>query len=217
MSENTEREFVPFKSFFYGLNSIRSEFVSYDALINACEAIIDFYREMHEMNIFGGIDDDCIMINIETGALKIRRKDAGLSLKYRAPELIRGMSMRDNEASDNFTLAVILFRMFFIDHPFEGKIDYATAPFLSRKICEMLYGFEPVFVYAPDNDSNRPLPNLSPYLTSRWAEADESLRNAFTVTFTSGIENIGDRPSAEKWRDIISNTANELNGEINDE
>lgn len=196
--------FVPFTSFFVGIDELRSEFLSYAALINASNAVIDFYNEIHNKNMFGGIDDECIRINPDSGQIQINRKNNNISLKYKAPELITGKVKNDNIDTDNFTLAVILFRMFFVDHPFEGKIDFALAPLLTHKISEMLYGYEPVFVYSPADKSNRPLSNLSPYLTSRWNKVPQPLRDAFTKTFTEGMSSSEYRLSVQEWKTLIN-------------
>lgn len=198
------KKFVPFTSFFCGIDEIRNDFSSYTALVNAANLIIDYFEEMHSKNLFGGIDDKCININIDSGEIKIIRNTENISLKYKAPELITKKLFLDNTNTDNFTLAVILFRLFFIDHPFEGKIDYALVPLLTNKISEMLYGYEPVFVYSPNNSSNRPLSNLSPYLTARWSKTPQELQNAFTKTFTDGLENEKSRLSAAQWKELIN-------------
>ena len=196
-------QFVPFTSFFWGLDTIRSEFSSYAALINAANAIINCYDEMHSNNIFGGIDDECIKINPDSGEVKIQRKSNNVSLKYKAPELITGVVPDDNIDTDNFTLGVLLFRLFFADHPFEGRNSLATAPFVTEKMAEVLYGEQLLFVYSPTDKSNRPLSNLSPYLTSRWNKTPQSLKDAFTQNFTDGIKNIKSRFSIQQWKELI--------------
>lgn len=199
-----KEKFVMFTSFFQGIDSIRNEFSSYAALTNAANGFADYYEKSYKENIFGKIDDECIMINPDTGKVKITRSKNKTSLKYKAPELIKNTHIRDNTDSDNFTLAVLLFRLFFIDHPFEGSSDLSVAPFLTKKVCELLYGYEPVFVYSPSNNSNKPLSNLSPYLVSRWSKTPQPLKDAFTQTFTDGINDTKARLSPEQWKHIIN-------------
>lgn len=197
-------DFAPLTSFFWGIDEIRKEFSSYAAFINTSNAIIDYYEEMHSKNIFGGIDDKCIYINADTGRVKINRTDSHTAIKYKAPELITGKVKNDSIDTDNFTLAVILFRLFFVNHQFEGSNDYSVAPLMTYKISEMLYGYEPVFVYSPDDISNRPLSSLSPYLTSRWNKVPQILRDTFTKIFTVGIKEPKSRLSVQQWKSLVN-------------
>lgn len=203
---NTEN-FVPFTSFFWGLDSFRSEFSSYGALINAANGIIEYYEEKHKNGVFGGVDDECVFIDTDSGNVKIIRTDKDISVKYKAPELISGVGFTDDINTDNFTLAVLLFRLFFIDHPFEGRIDLACVPFITKKIGEMLYGSEAVFVYSENDTSNRPLSNLSPYLNSRWNKVPQILKDSFQSVFTQGVKNIEARFSVLQWKSIINKIA----------
>ncbi len=202
-----KEKFVKFTSFFQGIDTIRNQFSSYTALINAANSIIEYYKDSHCKNMFGGIDDECISINPDSGEVKVVSTNNDISMKYKAPELITGKIQNENIDTDNFTLAVILFRLFFIDHPFEGENSLARSPLLSKKISEMLYGYEAVFVYDPNNDSNRPLSNLSPYLKSRWLKVPQSLRDAFISIFTDGMLNPKKRFSTEQWKILINSVA----------
>lgn len=200
----TEDKFRPFTTFFYGLDTFRSQFSSDESMINAANALVDYYQQSHEKNIFGKIDDKCIFINTDSGEVKITRTEKAVSIKYKAPELITDINTQDNAYTDNFTLAILLFRLFFVDHPFEGGDDLALMPFISQKIGEMLYGYEPVFVYSPTDTSNRPLSNLSPYLVSRWNTAPDLLKSTFTKIFTDGIKNPSSRLSPQQWKEVLN-------------
>ncbi|MGN0470937.1 MAG: hypothetical protein ACI4GV_08505 [Acutalibacteraceae bacterium] len=197
----TDDNFRPFTSFFWGLDTFRSQFSTCEAITNAANAFADYYIQSHEKNIFGGIDDRCILINPDSGEVRITRSKKDVSVKYKAPELITDLNAKDNADTDNFILAILLFRLFFIDHPFEGRKDLATMPFISKKIGETLYGSEPVFVYSPSDTSNRPQSNLSPYLVTIWNSAPESLKTSFTKVFTDGIKNPSSRLSPQQWKE----------------
>ena len=61
-----------------------------------------------------------------------------------APEIVTGQNDPDKN-SDRFSLAVVLFRLLFINHPLEGR--YSTPPCMTKELERKYYGTDPVFVY----------------------------------------------------------------------
>ena len=100
-----------------------------------------------------------------------------------------------------FSLAIILFRLFYIDHPLEGK--YTVQFPLTDAIGAQLFGERPVFVYDPKNDSNRPLPDAHPNVIKRWPMFPPDLNAAFTKAFTSGLKDINSRITEQQWREVL--------------
>jgi DNA-binding helix-hairpin-helix protein with protein kinase domain len=135
----------------------------------------------------------------------------GLDIKgtgfFMAPEVILGISMPDAE-SDRFSLAVILFRMFYLDHPLEGTATLGYA--LTDGISARLFGRNPVFVYDPEDDSNRPHPKVHVNVIVRWKMFPPELREAFTRVFTDGLKNRGARLTGAQWIDVLVRVRGQL-------
>lgn len=105
--------------------------------------------------------------------------------RFMAPEIVRGEA-RPSTNSDLFSLAVLLFHIFMVHHPLEGKreqdIRCLDLPAMVR-----LYGTEPLFIFDPNDESNRPVPGYQDNALHLWAIYPQLLRNLFIQSFTTGI------------------------------
>ena len=59
--------------------------------------------------------------------------------------------------TDLYSLAVLLFYILLVSHPLEGARE-ASIKCFDRPAMDKLYGTEPLFIYDPQDDSNRPVP-----------------------------------------------------------
>ncbi len=118
--------------------------------------------------------------------------------RFMAPEVVKGQN--PNTQADLFSLAVLLFYMFFLHHPLEGKKEAAIKCF-DLPAMKKLYGFEPIFIFDPEDDSNRPLPGLHDNALIYWPLYPRFFRDLFTRAFTVGIEDpINGRVRETEWR-----------------
>jgi hypothetical protein len=106
-----------------------------------------------------------------------------------------------NAASDRFSLAVLLFFIFVIGHPLKGKRELtlpydAGDPDHSHRLCAL----DPVFIFDPDNDSNRPQPGVHDNPLSFWPIYPGSLRKLFIRAFTAGLHDPDGRVMENEWR-----------------
>ena len=74
--------------------------------------------------------------------------------RFMAPEIVRGDAVPSSQ-TDLFSLSVLLFYMFMMHHPLEGKKELAIKC-LDLPAMKKLYGTEPLFIFDPDDDSNAP-------------------------------------------------------------
>ena len=86
-------------------------------------------------------------------------------------------------------------------HPLRGKREItlpydAADPDNSRRLCED----EPLFVYHPTNESNRPVPGEHDPLLIFWPIYPTSLRRLFTRAFTDGLHDPDTRVMENEWR-----------------
>ena len=107
--------------------------------------------------------------------------------RFMAPEIVRGEAT-PNTQTDLFSLSVLLFYMFMMHHPLEGKKELEIKC-LDLPAMKKLYGTEPVFIFDPVDTSNRPDPVHHKNALAFWAVYPQFLRELFTRAFTDGIRN----------------------------
>lgn len=195
-----------------------ARFRSYETMINAALNIVESFRILHSKGYsYQDVNEGGFFINPENGDVLICDNDNvapfGINLgvkgmpRYMAPEVVLNMN-RPNTHSDRFSLAILLFRLFYIDHPLEGQ--YTIQFPLTDAIGAQLYGVNPIFVYDPDNDRNRPHPEAQPNVIKRWNLYSVDLQVAFTKAFTMGMKDINGRITETEWEDILVRTRAQL-------
>ncbi len=196
-------------------------FKSFSANLTAGINIANAMRELHLKGlIYTGIDPHSIVICPETGDIRLIDSDtisvAGSKchvigmVDYMAPELVRCKNATNPSIdTDRYSLAVILYRLFCIDHPMEGKA-WEKYPLCTEKVEEHLYAIKPVFHFDPDNDENRPSECYAPNAEIRWRMLPVELRKLFITVFTEGIDNPGKRPVESEWIAAILNAKDRL-------
>ena len=138
-------------------------------------------------------DNDNVDINnVEQSAVKG-------TPRFMAPEIVCGEASPSTQ-TDLFSLAVLLFYMFMVHHPLEGKKESEIKCF-DLPAMTQLYGTEPVFIFDPHNDSNRPVPGYQQNAIDFWSIYPKFLRDLFTKAFTDGIQNPNNgRVQEAEWR-----------------
>lgn len=123
--------------------------------------------------------------------------------EFMAPEVIRNEET-PSTTTDLHSMAVLLFNLWMWHHPFHG-IKESQIPTWDIPAKTKIYGTEPVFVFDPEDDSNR-LPSEPGYLTAfkRWKICPPSLKKAFTTSFTRGLSVPGSRVTEGSWKAIFS-------------
>jgi DNA-binding helix-hairpin-helix protein with protein kinase domain len=138
-------------------------------------------------------DTDNVDVNLTPGSIKG-------TPGFMAPEVANGV-VEPNAAGDRFSLAVLLFFIFLAGHPLKGKrqltLPYdATDPDQSHR----LYALEPVFLFDPHDESNRPQSGVHDNPLSFWPTYPDSLRKLFTRAFTVGLYDPDARVTENEWR-----------------
>lgn len=105
--------------------------------------------------------------------------------RFMAPEIVRG-DARPGTDTDLYSLAVLLFYIFMVHHPLEGKreqdIHCLDLPAMTR-----LYGLDPLFIFDPQDDSNRPVSGYQDNALRYWDIYPQFLRDLFIRSFTTGL------------------------------
>ncbi|HXF62912.1 MAG TPA: hypothetical protein VNK95_14910 [Caldilineaceae bacterium] len=158
------------------------------------------YRDISFGNVFfdpatGEVricDNDNVDIDGQPGAI-------GGTARFMAPEIVRGEA-RPSTQTDLFSLAVLLFYLLMNHHPLEGAREAAIRCF-DLPAMTKLYGTEPLFIFDPDDDSNRPVPGLHDNALAFWPIYPAYLRQLFTRAFTDGIRDpVHGRVRESEWR-----------------
>jgi eukaryotic-like serine/threonine-protein kinase len=132
--------------------------------------------------------------------------------QFMAPEIVRDEAL-PSTVTDLYSLAVFLFILFMRGHPLEGQRaiqSYSWAPSNHVSEHELLlrnYGFEPLFVFDPDDDANRPSPE-SPLLVY-WPIFPAFFRELCTRSFTVGLTDatLSGRVTGSGWRRALQRLA----------
>lgn len=119
---------------------------------------------------------------------------------YMAPELVTKMA-NVSLATDYYSLAVILFRLFYINHPLEGKKTWSKPMNVQDEI--EYFGKNPVFVLDPVDHSNGFYQDCTLALEKRWHWFPQILKDTFIKAFTTGLKNPKRRINDEMWMEVI--------------
>ena len=113
---------------------------------------------------------------------------------FMAPEIVRREAM-PSANTDRFSLAVLLFYMFMLDHPFLGEAE-SDEPALTE-----IFGTRPVFIFDPEDHSNRPVEGVHRNALFFWPMFPSFVRALFTRSFTGGVTDpVNGRVRESEWR-----------------
>lgn len=159
------------------------------------------YRDISFGNVFFDPKSGDILI-CDNDNVTVDGQDVGGIIgtpRFMAPEIVRGEAAPSTQ-TDLFSLSVLLFYMFMVHHPLEGKKELSIHC-LDLPAMRRLYGTEPVFVFDPADDSNRPVKGHHDNALAFWTIYPQYLRDLFTEAFTDGIRDpIGGRIRESQWR-----------------
>ncbi len=105
--------------------------------------------------------------------------------RFMAPEIVRGEALPSTQ-TDLYSLAVLLFYLFLLHHPLEGKRETAIRC-LDLPAMTKLYGTDPLFIFDPTNPSNAPDPRYHQNALAFWPLYPQFLRARFLKAFKEGL------------------------------
>ncbi len=168
-------------------------FATLTAAVNAALNITNGFRELHRNGFsYQDLNDGNFFIDPDTGDVLICDNDNvapyGESLgiagkaRYMAPEVVRNIK-RPDVMTDRFSLAIVLFRLLFLDHPLEGK-RVVEAPCLTEELELKFYGKDPIFIYDPTDDTNRPVRGVHSNALRFWNMYPKFIRDKFITALS---------------------------------
>ena len=166
------------------------------ALVTAAFELAHNYRQLHAKGFcYRDISFGNVFFDPESGEVRICDNDnvgvdgqggaIGGTARFMAPEIVRGEAAPSTQ-TDLFSLAVLLFYMLVNHHPLEGareaQIRCFDLPAMTR-----LYGTDPLFIFDPDDDSNRPLFGNHDNALALWPLYPGFVQELFVRAFTDGL------------------------------
>lgn len=182
------------------------------SVVNSAIKITSAFRELHNSGkSYQDMNDGGFFIRPSDGDVLICDCDniapdgehLGIAGKpgYMAPEIVRGEKAPD-KFTDRYSLAVVLFRLLLRGDPLEGgKVLKSVC--LTEEAERRHYGFEPIFVYDPNDDSNRPVRGVHNNIIKFWRIMPDYIREAFEFSFTTGLSEPSKRIIEKQWLDLL--------------
>ena len=187
---------------------------SFATLTTAGINLVEAFRQLHARGrSYRDINEGGVFVDFKTGDVLICDNDnvyidglgdAGVKGKMRwmAPEIVVGKANPSFD-TDLYSLSVLLFYMFVNHHPLEGKRESDIRAFDPLASLQ-LYGQDPVYIYDPANESNRPVKQFHKNAIVMWKNYPRFFHRAFEKSFTEGIRDPGHgRVRLPDWRKCL--------------
>jgi DNA-binding helix-hairpin-helix protein with protein kinase domain len=190
----------------------------YRALCRAAVGLADCFRVLHLKGLcYKDINDGGAFLNPLTGDVLVCDNDnvrydgtKGIIFKpeFAAPEVNLGAA-NCSTATDQHSLAVLLFYMFCRGNPLEGKREVNTYVF-EDAAKRRTFGSDPIFIFDPRNDANRPVAGVQDGLIKNWKRLPKALRGHFERVFTAGLTSPQQRLTDTQWLNAFSTARDSL-------
>jgi serine/threonine protein kinase len=173
--------------------------------------MVNAFKLLHNRGMsYQDLNDGNFFINPDTGDVLICDNDNiaeygatfGIVGKpgYVAPEIVLG-EKTPSIHTDRFSLAVILFLVFVFARPFEGKMT--TVPCITEKLDRKFFGEDPVFIFHPTDDRNRPVQGVHNNAINFWPTMPDYIQKAFIQTFVTALKDKGNYEDTERTTEAI--------------
>lgn len=197
---------------FYSLNALVKRKIepSFEAICTASYELANSYLQLHSKGMsYKDISLNNVFIEEKTGDIRICDNDnvafadnlydsvLGTPM-FMAPEIVMGKA-RPSIETDLHSLSVLIFHILMLGHPLDGQAEY-NIKCKDSYAMNILYGSNPVFIWDPNNSSNRPVKNYHTNPIIYWELYPEIIKNLFIKTFTDGLNDPNKRVRESEWR-----------------
>lgn len=194
-------------------------FQSYRAVIDAALKIVSAFRILHNAGYsYQDLNDGNFFINPQNGKVLICDNDnvapdgteTGIIGKprYMAPEIVLGKT-KPHSLTDRFSMSLILYILFCLNHPLEGKRYLVSA--LTPSLQEKLYGSEPLFMMDPNDKSNEPHPVVHKNSLTVWPCLPNYMQKIFLDAFSQkALQKPSARPREVDWLNVLTRFRSEI-------
>ena len=105
--------------------------------------------------------------------------------RFMAPEIVRREALPSTQ-TDLYSLSVLLFYVLMMGHPLLGRRELEFECW-DNSAESVLFGNDARFIFDPNDESNRPVPDLHATVIRYWELYPEFLRSLFVQAFTRGL------------------------------
>lgn len=188
---------------------------SFYALCRAAYNLTNGYQKLHTMgysyrdisfgNLFFDPDNGDVLICDNDNVSANGKDDSSVygTPRFMAPEIVLGKA-KPSRNTDLYSLSVLLFYMLMMGHPLEGKLE-ADIRCMDIHAMNRLYGTNPVFIFDPNNKTNRPVKGYQDNVMIYWEVYPQAIRDLFTKSFTDGLHYPNKRVTEKQWMDAFAN------------
>ncbi len=197
----------------------KKSFKSFDAMLAAAMKICDGFMKLHLHGYsYQDLNDGNFFIRPTDGDVLICDNDnvmpqgemSGImgKARYMAPEVVAGG--KPDKYSDRYSLSVILFMLFFANHPLEGA-KVVACPCMTEAFEKKFYGSDALFIYDPSDRSNLPVRGVHQNVIRRWPLFPSLLKETFIEEFSKDkLIHPKKRIIEQGWQKIITQVRDEL-------
>ena len=192
----------------------RVQFKTLDAIVNAAMKICEGFKALHLQGLsYQDLNDGNFFIHPETGDVLICDNDnvapegenSGIlgKARYMAPEVVTGSKMPSKQ-TDRYSLSVVLFLLFYGNHPLEGARVLAC-PCMTEKYEKQFYGSEATFIYDESIKTNLPVRGVHNNVLRKWPVFPAILRETFKEEFSQDclLKKPEARTLEREWQKVI--------------
>jgi serine/threonine protein kinase len=186
---------------------------SFKALCRAAFNLTKGYEKLHGMgfsyrdisfgNVFFDPKNGDVLICDNDNVSATEESSVYGTPRFMAPEIVLRKA-KPSRNTDLYSLSVLLFYMFMLSHPLEGKQE-ADIKCMDIHAMNKIYGTNPIFIFDPDNASNRPVKGYHDNAIIYWDLYPQRIRELFTQSFTIGLSDPSRRVTEKQWLDALVN------------
>lgn len=188
--------------------------MNFKEIITSCLQLTEAFHQLHAKGLsYQDISLNNVMIDPTTGDVLIIDNDnittnhqsiSGISGTdgFMAPELVEGDIFIPNADTDRYSLLVFLFHLLFVSNPFHGQEELSIKCYDGPAKLK-LYGHQGVFIFHPNDRSNRPDQNLQQGVIKLWEFYPDYIKDLFIRGFTDGHKFPHKRPRESEIKRVF--------------
>lgn len=184
--------------------------ITFSTVIRLCIGLADSFLKLHAQGLcYRDISYGNVFFQPETGEplicdndnIGVEGRDPALVLgttRFMAPEIVRGEAL-PSTATDLYSLSVLIFYLLMLHHPLQGARELAFDCF-DADAEKALFATDPVFIFDPEEASNRPDPAIHGAVLAYWPLFPDYIHTDFITAFTVGLNQPKRRVREGVWR-----------------
>ncbi len=197
-------------------NEITVRFADIPAVLEAAWKLVKFYKALYDQGaFFPGDLKKSIYFHAKTGERmfddfdKVRKFGGKVYAEdrfheYRAPELILGETDTYTQETENWTMAVYLYELFYHSGgPFKG-FSSMLENFFDQEEEYRWMAEKGIFTMEENLCENRPVHGVQDRLIKYWELYPEELRQCFREIFVEGKKDVSLRKTPKEWQMVLN-------------